>query len=66
MKDARAEDPTPDLSQLRPGRVALLGGKPGRFVFVPGSRPDYVAGYRQVEAEGSPGCARRRVRPRRG
>ena len=35
----------------------LLGG-PGRFVFVPGSRPDDVAGSWQVVAEGPPGCLR--------
>jgi hypothetical protein len=35
----------------------LLGGQ-GRFVFVPGSRADDVAGYWQVEAEGPPGCLR--------
>jgi len=27
-------------------------------VFVPGSRPDDVAGFWQVEAEGPPGCLR--------
>ena len=29
-----------------------------RFAFVPGSRPDDVLGFWQVEAEGPPGCLR--------
>jgi hypothetical protein len=50
--------PTLDLAGLTPERAAALAGKPGRFVFVPGSRPDDVAGFWQVEAEGPPGCLR--------
>ena len=50
--------PTLDMATLTPERAAALVGKPGRFVFVPGSRPDDVAGFWQVEAEGSPGCLR--------
>src|SRR5215470_9484236 len=50
--------PTLDLATLTPERAAALVGKPGRFVFVPGSRPDDVAGFWQVEAEGPPGCLR--------
>jgi len=37
--------PTPDLATLTPERAAALAGRPGRFVFVPGSRPDDVAGF---------------------
>ena len=60
LRDTRAADtlPTLDLSALTPGRAAALAGRPGRFVFVPGSRPDDVAGFWQVEAEGPPGCLR--------
>ena len=36
---------------LNPADPRPLVGKPGRFVFVPGSRPD-VLGHWQVEAEG--------------
>jgi hypothetical protein len=46
------------LAALTPERAAALAGKSGRFVFVPGSRPDDVAGFWQVEAEGPPGCLR--------
>src|SRR5215470_3455105 len=50
--------PTLDLAALTPERAAALAGKPGRFIFVPGSRPDDVAGFWQVEADGPPGCLR--------
>src|SRR5262249_38611693 len=33
-----------------------LVGRPGRFLIVPGSCPDDVAGFWQVEADGPPGC----------
>src|SRR5262245_16894824 len=46
--------PALDLARLTPARA----GKPGRVVFVPGSRPDDVAGFSQVGAEGPPGCLR--------
>ena len=41
-----------------PERAAALAGRLGRFGFVPGSRPDDVAGFWQAEAEGPPGCLR--------
>jgi hypothetical protein len=43
------------LADLDPARVQP---GPGRFVFIPGSRADDVAGFWQVEAEGPPGCLR--------
>jgi hypothetical protein len=43
------------LADLDPDRVQP---GPGRFIFVPGSRADDVAGYWQVEAEGPPGVLR--------
>src|SRR5262245_21486269 len=46
------------MATLSPERAAALVGRPGRFAFVPGSRPDGVAGYWQGEAEGPPGCLR--------
>src|SRR5262245_49697893 len=46
------------MAALTPERAAALAGRPRRFVLVPGSRPDDVAGFWQVEAEGPPGCLR--------
>jgi hypothetical protein len=50
--------PTLELSRLTPESAAPLIGRPGRFAFVPGSRPGDVAGSGQVGAEGPPGCLR--------
>ena len=44
------------LADLDPATVK--SGIVGMFVFVPGSRPDDVAGFWQVEAEGPPSCLR--------
>jgi len=53
-----ADIPSPPTDAATVRAVALADLDPGRFVFVPGSRADDVAGYWQVEAEGPPGCLR--------
>jgi len=50
--------PTLDVATLTPERAAALVGRPGRFVFVPTSRPDDVDGCLLVEADGPPGYLR--------
>src|SRR5262249_23504190 len=58
--------PTLELAGLTPERAAALAGEPGRFVFVPRSRPDDLAGSWQVEADGPRLPAHPRLRPCRG
>jgi hypothetical protein len=47
--------PVRELALLAPADAALLAGRPGRFVFVPGSLASEVEGRWQVEAAG-PKC----------